>query len=131
MTLVLALARRPRATRSAWVLVAIGAALYGVSRTTGAGWLVVLLAGILAALVVGFVLPLVGMRGVDVELRTPTDGTVGVPLRTELVITGRVRDLRVAVPFLDARVAIDAPASGMVEGTAATAGGARPPAPGR
>jgi uncharacterized protein (DUF58 family) len=113
---VLLLARRPRLTRQAWVLVVIGAALYAVSRTTGSGWLVVLLAGLAATLAVGFVLPLVAMRGVDIELRTPTDGTVGSPLRAELVVTGRARDLRVAVPFLDADVAVDAPAAGVVEG---------------
>jgi uncharacterized protein (DUF58 family) len=113
---VLALARRPRLTRPAWVMVVIGAALYGVSRTTGSGWLVVLLAGLAATLVVGYVLPLVAMRGVDIELRTPTDGTVGSPLRAELVVTGRARDLRVSIPLLDAEVAVDAPAAGVVAG---------------
>jgi uncharacterized protein (DUF58 family) len=113
---VLVLGRVPRPTRAAWVLVVIGAALYAVSRTTGSGWLVVLLAGLGATLAVGFVLPLVAMHGVDIELRTPTDGTVGSPLRAELVVTGTARDLRVSVPMLGADLAVDAPAAGVVEG---------------
>ncbi|MCI3949928.1 MAG: hypothetical protein K0R11_1862 [Acidimicrobiales bacterium] len=109
------LAGRPRLTRQAWVLVVIGGALYAVSRTTGSGWLVVLLAGLAATLVVGSALPLVALRGVDVELRAPTDGTVAQPLWLEVAVTGRARDLRVTVTWAGAAVAVDAPASGVIQ----------------
>ncbi len=109
------LAGCPRPTRQAWVLVVIGGSLYAVSRTTGSGWLVVLLAGLAATFAVGFVLPLATLRGVDVELRAPTDGTVGRPLRLGLVVTGRARDLRITVGWAGAPVAVDAPDSGVVE----------------
>ncbi len=105
-----------RPTRPAWVLALIGGALYFVSRTTGSGWLVVLLAGLVATAVVSFVLPLVALRGVVPTLEVPTDGTVGLPLRIRLTVSGRARDLRVSVPLLGvATVAVEAPAEGVVE----------------
>jgi uncharacterized protein (DUF58 family) len=108
--------RVPRLTRQAVVLVGIAGTLYGVSRTTGAGWVVVLLAGLVATMVVGAVLPLVALRGVDVAVRTPTDATAGRPARIEVTVSGRARDLRLAVHDLGApEVATDAPATGVVE----------------
>jgi uncharacterized protein (DUF58 family) len=107
--------RRPRITRQAVVLLCIAGALYGVSRTTGAGWLVVLLAGLGATLVVGVVLPLVALRGVGVALRPPTDATAGQPVRVELTVSGRSRDVRVGIPNVAAEVVTDAPAAGVVE----------------
>jgi uncharacterized protein (DUF58 family) len=110
-----ALARLPRLTRQAFVLLCIGGALYGVSRTTGAGWLVVLLAGLGATLVVGAVLPLVALRGLRVALHPPTDATAGQPVRLELTVSGRARDLRVAIPNVAPPIATDAPATGVVD----------------
>ena len=105
-----------RPTRPAWVVALIGGSLYAVSRTTGSGWLVVLLAGLVATMVVSFVLPLVAIRGLVPSLEVPTDATVGLPLRIRLTVAGRARDLRVAVPPLGvAPVAVDAPATGVVE----------------
>jgi uncharacterized protein (DUF58 family) len=104
-----------RPTRPAWVLLLIGGALYAVSRTTGSGWLVVLLAGLLATLVAGVLFPVLALRGVTVELRAPTDGTAGEPLRVELTVRGRARDLRVRAPLIGlAEVVADAPAAGVV-----------------
>ena len=104
-----------RPTRPAWVLVLIGGALYAVSRTTGSGWLVVLLAGLLATLIAGMVLPILTLRGVTVELRPPTDGTAGQPLRVELTVRGHGRDVRVRAPLVGlAEVVTDAPATGVV-----------------
>jgi uncharacterized protein (DUF58 family) len=113
--LLAALARGPRLTRQSLVLLCIGGTLYGVSRTTGAGWLVVLLAGMGATLVVGAVLPLVAVRGVGVALRPPTDATAGQAVRVELTVTGRARDLRIEIANVAAPVVSDAPATGVVE----------------
>jgi uncharacterized protein (DUF58 family) len=105
-----------RPTRAAWVLALIGGALYAVSRTTGSGWLVVLLAGLVATGVVSLVLPLVALRGIVPTLEVPRDATVGQPLRVGLTVAGRARDLRVSVPALGLQpVAVDAPATGVVE----------------
>jgi uncharacterized protein (DUF58 family) len=105
-----------RPTRAAWVLALIGGSLYAVARTTGSGWLVVLLAGLVATAVVGLALPLVALRGVVPTLEVPTDGTVGSPLRVGVTVAGRARDLRVSVPALGLQpVAVDAPATGVVE----------------
>ena len=107
---------RVRPSRPAWVLALIGGALYAVSRTTGSGWLVVLLAGLVATVVVSFVLPLVALRGVVPTLEGPTDATAGLPIRIRLSVAGRARELRVSVPLLGvAQVAVDAPATGVVE----------------
>jgi uncharacterized protein (DUF58 family) len=87
-----------RPTRAAWVLALIGGALYAVSRTTGSGWLVVLLAGLVATAVVSLALPLVALRGIVPTLEV------------------RAGDLRVSVPALGLPpVAVDAPATGVVE----------------
>jgi uncharacterized protein (DUF58 family) len=113
--LLAAIAQGPRPNRQAAVLLCIGGALYGVSRTTGAGWVVVLLAGLGATLVVGAVLPVLGLRGVGVALRPPTDATAGRPVRVELTVTGRARDLRVEIRDVAPAVVTDAPAGGVVE----------------
>ncbi len=114
---------RLRPTRPAWVLVLIAAALFAVSRTTGSGWLVVLLAGIVATCAVGLALPLVALRGVGVAVEAPTDATVGQPVHLELAVTGRARDLRLSLPAVGvAEVAVDAPATGVVQGLPARRG---------
>lgn len=106
-----------RPTRPAWVVVLIGACLFAVSRTTGSGWLVVLLAGLVATLVVGLVLPFVALRGVNAAVEAPADGTAGSPLRLRATLAGRARDVRVHVPWLGiGPVAADAPSTGVLEG---------------
>jgi len=106
-----------RPTRPWWVIVLIGACLFAVSRTTGSGWLVVLLAGLVATLLVGMALPLVAIRGVTAALEAPTDGTVGSPLRLRATVAGRARDVRLSVPSLwIGPVAVDAPSTGVLEG---------------
>jgi len=117
------MALRVRPSRPAWVLALIGGTLFGVSRTTGSGWLVVLLAGVVATLVVGLVLPFVALRGLAVAIEAPTDGTVDVPLRLRLTVTGRARELRASLSGLGApEVGLDAPATGVVEAVPARRG---------
>jgi uncharacterized protein (DUF58 family) len=49
-------------------------------------------------------------------VEAPTDGTVGAPLRVQLTLEGRARDLRLSIPLVGAApVAVDAPASGVVD----------------
>ena len=115
LSLASAIGRRPRLTRQTVVLLCIAGTLYGVSRTTGSGWVVVLLAGLAATLVVGAVLPYVATSGLDVTLRPPTDATAGQAVRMELTVSGRARDLRVEIPNIAPTTSTDAPATGIVD----------------
>ena len=65
------------ATKGAYVIGAIGAALYLAARTTGAGWLIVILCGVAAVLVVGAVWPRIALARVRIEASAPPDATVG------------------------------------------------------
>lgn len=76
--------RRPprpvRVARPTLVLALLALAFFGIARTTGSGWIVVLLCGVVGTLVAAALWPLVGLRRVDVRLAVPRDGTVGRPL---------------------------------------------------
>jgi len=103
-------------TRPALVLGLVGAALYGVARSTGSGWLVVLLSGLLATLALAAVLPWVPLRRVRVGAAGPPDATVHRPFLLTLTVAGRASGLRlVPVDPAGAEVALDAPAAGEVE----------------
>jgi uncharacterized protein (DUF58 family) len=75
-------------SRHALVIVLIGFALFGIARTTGSGWLVVLLAGLIGMLVVAAVLPIAGLRRVDISVEAPRDATAGRPLTLDLRVSG-------------------------------------------
>jgi uncharacterized protein (DUF58 family) len=64
-------------SRPALSLVAVAFALFGIARTTGSGWLIVILTGIASVVVVSALLPWLGLRGLTIEVSAPRDGTVG------------------------------------------------------
>ena len=76
-------------SRYAIVIVLIGLALFGIARTTGSGWLVVLLAGLIGMLAVAAVLPIAGLRNVTITAEGPRDATARRPLTLDLNLTGR------------------------------------------
>jgi uncharacterized protein (DUF58 family) len=109
--------------RTGAVLAAFAFVLYGVARSTGAGWDVVVLCMVVAVLVAGTVLPAVGLARVGVTASAPRDATVGRPVAVELHLRGRARALRVRVvtpegPWLRA----DAPTTGATTVVAARRG---------
>lgn len=55
-------------------------AFMGVARTTGSGWLLVLLSLVAGVVVAGVVLPAVALRRLDVAVSGPRDGMVGRPV---------------------------------------------------
>lgn len=65
------------ATKGAYVIGAIGGALYLAARTTGAGWLIVILCGVIAVLLVGTVWPRIALARIRIEASGPPDATVG------------------------------------------------------
>lgn len=68
-----------RPKRAVWLLSALALAMYGASRTTGAGWLVILVAVVVSLLFVGVVLPVVGVRRASIAVAAPRDATTGRP----------------------------------------------------
>lgn len=83
--------------RTGVVLGAFALAIYVVARSTGAGWDVVVLCGLVAVLVAGTLLPVPMLAGVRVRASAPRDATVGRPLTIDLELSGRARGLRVRV----------------------------------
>lgn len=75
------------ATRGAYVVGAIAAAIYLAARTTGAGWLMVILCGLVAVLLVGIAWPRVALSRVRIDAAGPPDATVGQP--TPVTLTAR------------------------------------------
>jgi len=71
-------------SRPAVALLAVVVALYGVARTTGSGWLMVVLSAVAGITVVAVVLPVLALRRAQVDVIAPRDGTVGRPLELQL-----------------------------------------------
>lgn len=74
------------ATKGAYVIGAIGAALYLAARTTGAGWLIVILCGVAGVLLVGAAWPRIALARVRMEASGPPDATVGQPTAIALTL---------------------------------------------
>lgn len=81
--------------KSAVVLELIGLALFVVARTTGAGWDIVLLCGIIAVILTGSVLPAFVLARVAIAARGPADATVGRPMNLALTVGGHAVKLQV------------------------------------
>ena len=64
-------------SRPAMSLAAVAFALFGIARTTGSGWLIVILTGIASVVVVSAVLPWFALRGLTIEVEAPREGAVG------------------------------------------------------
>lgn len=104
---------RPAAlTERAVVLVLVGLALLLIARTTGSGWLIVLLAGIGAVVVLGVVLPLLVVARLRVTVSTARDAAVGSPLRVRLEAGGASARALVKVGLGGEWTAIEAPTQG-------------------
>ncbi|HVM10453.1 MAG TPA: DUF58 domain-containing protein [Acidimicrobiales bacterium] len=80
---------RPAAvTKPALALAAVSAALFGIAKTTGSGWLIVILAGLGAVVALAVVLPAAPLFRLRVGLSAARDATVGAPLRVRLTLSG-------------------------------------------
>jgi len=94
------------------VLVGLAGAFFVISRTTGSGWVVVLVCGVVAVLAAAVVLSATGLARVEVSARAPRDATVGRTAALRLGVgRGRGLRLRVVDPPGD-WLAADAPAEG-------------------
>jgi len=83
----------------------LGAAiLFVIGTNAQAGWLFVLAALLLGTVVAGIVVPLVGLRGLDVELSAPAETRQGDDVTVRLTITNRGRAVRWGVVARDEHI---------------------------
>lgn len=103
-------------TRSANVLASMTMALFVVSRTTGAGWMVVVLSANAGILLIGAIVPLLSLRRVQIDVRAPRDATAGEPLPIRIVTPGRHQPFRLRLCEPETGwVHVEPPADGAVE----------------
>jgi uncharacterized protein (DUF58 family) len=81
------------------VLALVAAALYLIARSTGAGWDIVILSGLVAVLVLGALWPGVTLPTVRARVAAPTDAMVGRPLPMHVELRGRSTALKVRIRF--------------------------------
>jgi uncharacterized protein (DUF58 family) len=110
-------------SRQVLVLATLAAAFYGIARSTGSGWVVVLMCGVAGSLVVAVVAPVVAVARTALSVDTPRDATVGRPLAVALSVPtgGGGLKVRLVDPPGD-WVAVDPPAEGEVLVTPARRG---------
>lgn len=75
-------------SRPALSLAAVALALFGIARTTGSGWLIVILTGIGSVVALAVVLPPFTLRSLVVEVRPPREATVGRTTEFAVEVTG-------------------------------------------
>ena len=114
--------------KAAVILELVGLALFIVARTTGAGWDIVLLCGVIAVVITGSLLPALVLSRVTVTATAPADATVGRPLPIELDGARRTHVKVQVLTFDSDWVRIDAPTTRAPGGHPAPAGRARPAA---
>lgn len=90
-------------TKGVLVVAAMCVAFFVASRTTGAGWLIVMIAVGLGLLGASFIAPRLALRGIHVELDAPDDALVGRPMDVAVTVTGASQfgKLRLITPDSD------------------------------
>ena len=84
----LARIRPVRLARPTWSLIAVSLALIAVARTTGSGWLVVVLVSVAAVVTVSAILPVPGLLRMKVSVVAPRDATATRPTSMQLELSG-------------------------------------------
>lgn len=111
-------ARWPRpvgVSRQALILVGLAAAFYGIARSTGSGWVVVLMCGVIGSLAVALVAPALALLRTAATVDVPRDATVGRPLAVSLGVPSGGTGLKVRLVTPPGEwVAVDPPAAGEV-----------------
>src|SRR4051794_20508282 len=79
---------RPVIGRPALVLVGMGLAMFAIARTSGAGWVMVVLSGVVATLLLATAWPGLSLATVSVSVDGARDGTAGQALTMRLDIDG-------------------------------------------
>lgn len=92
---------RARPTKRLFFLGLGALALFAVGTNVQAGWVLAVAALLAGVLVTGAVLPLRGLRGVEVVRRTPRTATAGRPVPISLATTNSGRGMRALVRLTD------------------------------
>lgn len=79
------------------VLAGLDVAFFAIARTTGSGWLVVLLCGVTGALIVGTAAPALSLLRCRVSVSAPRDATVGGSLVVHLAVASGGQGTEVVV----------------------------------
>ncbi|MGI8793056.1 MAG: DUF58 domain-containing protein [Acidimicrobiales bacterium] len=90
--------RPGRLSRTAVTLIAVSLALWGIARTTGSGWIIVVVSVAAGLLIAGVVMPALAMIRADIELQSPHDATAGSPSELIVTVTGPAMRIRVVDP---------------------------------
>lgn len=86
-------------SRPALSLAAVTVALFGIARTTGSGWLIVILTGIGSVVALAAVLPPFTLRSLVVDVRPPREATVGRTTEFAVEVNGgRGRAVKLRLP---------------------------------
>src|SRR3954451_12623016 len=88
---------RPAGSRAALVLLAMGVAMFAIARTSGSGWVLVVLSGVLGTLLLSAVWPAVCLSTVRVTAGGDRDGTAGRTMTLRLEFTGKRQHLMLRV----------------------------------
>jgi uncharacterized protein (DUF58 family) len=88
-------------SRPALSLGAVAFALFGIARTTGSGWLIVILTGIASVVALAAVLPWFGLRRVRLTVEAPRDATVGRTAEIAVEVTSTSTPVKLRVLDLD------------------------------
>lgn len=104
---------RVRGTRATIIILLLAVAFLISSRTTGSGWLTIMVSLLAATLVWAFVRPVWILARVKVSIEAAADAMVGRSTDLNLAVTGPHCDLRASILDLDSEIAwIAAPQEG-------------------
>lgn len=107
--------RPVRVTRTAVALALLAVAFMGVARTTGSGWLLVLLSLVAGVVAAGVVLPALVLHRLDLAVSGPRDGMVGRPLALTVDVRRGGPALMRVVARDGEEVRVDGHGAGVVE----------------
>src|SRR5262245_29210040 len=93
-----------RLRRRAAGLVLGAVIVFVIGTNAQAGWLLVLAALLFGTVVAGLVVPLVALRGLEVELTAPAETWQGADTSVQLIVTSRGRAVRWGVVAHDAHI---------------------------
>src|SRR5947207_6408077 len=79
---------RPAVSRPALILLGMGVAMFAIARMSGAGWVMVVLSGLLATLVLATAWPGLWLAAARVSVTAARDGTAGRPLSLRVEVAG-------------------------------------------
>lgn len=108
----------PRPNPATWAFLALAGALFLISRTSGAGWILVILSALVGLVVVNAGWAWWSLRSVTISASAARDATVGDPIDLTITSSGSRSIIRLAATDpATGHVAIDVPAEGCITAT--------------